>query len=280
VPVTAADIAAGDMHVALVLETFHLSSKGWTADQFTMSLELEGCTAAASTQFLRTLVTDCETGEVVSTTDTTLDGQPYTVTGDVGQCTPANSPQDCQDCEHLVLCDVVDGAPTVSFLRSVCRDCAGVVTSTVDTDLDGTTPYDVAGTVGECEPPEPPKPESCCQPVQVCIEQDPEQEVEFISNAAHLNDSSVDPVWKWTTDLTAANPPWYDMYEYQYSTAWSVVDSDTARPAWWVSPHPNGASTPTGSRAPTSTCRPTPTPPPSSSRPQCSTPTRSAARSG
>src|SRR5690606_5901874 len=36
-------------------------------------------------RFLRTLVTDCVTGDIVSVTDTTLDGQPYTVTGEVGQ---------------------------------------------------------------------------------------------------------------------------------------------------------------------------------------------------
>ncbi|MEU0181417.1 hypothetical protein ABZ312_09530 [Streptomyces sp. NPDC006207] len=133
---------------------------------------------------------------------------------------------------------VLPGGP---FLRQICRSCDGTATVT-DTLLDGITPYTVAGIAGVCEPPAPPEPESCCQPVQVCIQQDPTQEVEFISNEGHLNDNSVDPVWKWTTDLTAANPPWYDMYEFQYSGAWSVVDSDTARPAWWVSPHPNGAS--------------------------------------
>ncbi|MDX2643493.1 hypothetical protein PV341_07870 [Streptomyces sp. PA03-1a] len=135
----------------------------------------------------------------------------------------------------------VSVVPGGSFLRQICRSCDGAATVT-DTLLDGITPYTVAGTAGVCEPPAPPEPESCCQPAQVCIQQDPTQEVEFISNEGHLNDNSVDPVWKWTTDLTAANPPWYDMYEYQYSGAWSVVDSDTARPAWWVSPHPNGAS--------------------------------------
>lgn len=131
--------------------------------------------------------------------------------------------------------------PAGPFLRHICRSCDGTPTIT-DTLLDGTTPYTVAGTAGVCEPPEPPEPESCCQPAQVCIQQDPTQEVEFISNEAHLNDNSVDPVWKWTPDLNAATPPWYDMYEFQYSGAWSVTDSDSARPAWWVSPHPNGAS--------------------------------------
>ena len=149
VPVTAADVAAGDLYVALILETFHLSSKGWTADQFTMSLELEGCDATTSTQFLRTLVTDCATGEIVAMTDTTMDGQPYTVTGDVAQCIPADPPTECRDCEQVILCDTVGSAVT-SFLRTVCRDCTGAVIGTLDTDLDGTTAYEVAGAVGRC----------------------------------------------------------------------------------------------------------------------------------
>ncbi|MGW3971208.1 hypothetical protein ACWEFD_18150 [Streptomyces ardesiacus] len=153
VPVTAADVAAGDLCVALVLETFHLSSKQWTADQFTMSLELEGCEVTSSVQFLRTLVTDCETGDVVATTDTTLDGQPYEVTGTVGQCIPASSdPTECRDCEQTVLCDVAEEG-THTFLRTVCRDCTGAVVSVLDTELDGTTAYAAVGTVGACPPP-------------------------------------------------------------------------------------------------------------------------------
>jgi hypothetical protein len=84
--------------------------------------------------------------------------------------------------------------------------------------------------------------DACCQPVQVCIQQDPVQTREFISNEEHRNDNSIDPVWKWTTDLSAASPVWYDMYQYQFSADWTVRDSDTARPAWWVSPHPDGRS--------------------------------------
>ncbi|MFZ4160437.1 hypothetical protein ACOZDE_18700 [Streptomyces griseoincarnatus] len=150
-PVTAAEVAAGDIRIALTLETYHLGAKAWTVDQFTASLELEGCEVTSSTQFLRTLVTDCETGEVVSTTDTTLDGQPYTVTGEVGQCTPAATTEECRDCEQSVLCDVTEEGAT-AFLRTVCRDCTGTVVSTLDTGLDGTTPYAPVGTVGSCGP--------------------------------------------------------------------------------------------------------------------------------
>ncbi|MFG2927967.1 hypothetical protein [Streptomyces achromogenes] len=87
-PVTAADLASGDLYVALGLETFHGTSKSWTADQFSITAQLDGC----STQFLRTLVIDCNTGTVLCHSDTTLDGRPYTPTGQVGQCsTPNNS---------------------------------------------------------------------------------------------------------------------------------------------------------------------------------------------
>ncbi|MGW4007961.1 hypothetical protein [Streptomyces sp. NPDC004763] len=107
--VAAAAVAAGDVTVELRLETYHSGGKAWTVDGFTSSAEF--AVTDCETQFLRKLVTDCETGEIVSVTDTTLDGTPYTVTGDVGQCTPAAAPEpeggpDCQSCETLTLCDV------------------------------------------------------------------------------------------------------------------------------------------------------------------------------
>ncbi|MEU4406195.1 hypothetical protein AB0F88_16865 [Streptosporangium sp. NPDC023963] len=148
-PVTAADLVAGDIRFGLALETFHGTAKSWTADEFSATIELEGCEATSSVQFLRTLVTDCVSGEVVSTTDTTLDGDPYTVTGEVSQCTPAE-PAECRNCEAVVLCDTVDGAEPHSFLRTVCRDCTGAVISVLDTELDGTAPYAVIGTVAAC----------------------------------------------------------------------------------------------------------------------------------
>ncbi|MFF3441761.1 hypothetical protein [Streptosporangium sp. NPDC002721] len=147
--VTAADLVAGDIRFGLALETFHGTAKSWTADEFSATIELEGCEATSSVQFLRTLVTDCVTGEVVSTTDTTLDGDPYTVTGEVSQCTPTE-PAECRNCEGVVLCDTVDDAEPHTFLRTVCRDCTGAVISVLDTELDGTAPYAPTGTVGRC----------------------------------------------------------------------------------------------------------------------------------
>lgn len=42
--------------------------------------------------------------------------------------------------------------PTGQFLRHVCRNCDGTVTSVRDTGLDGVTPYTPLGAVGQCEP--------------------------------------------------------------------------------------------------------------------------------
>ncbi|GAA2948229.1 hypothetical protein ACFPN0_15250 [Kitasatospora cinereorecta] len=104
--VTAADLASGDLRFVLSLETFHSAPKSWTADQFTLSSELAGC----EVQFLRNVTTDCQTGEVTSVTDTTLDGDPYTVTGEVGQCTTAGGAccpdEPCGDTEVTQLCDL------------------------------------------------------------------------------------------------------------------------------------------------------------------------------
>ncbi|WP_327415400.1 hypothetical protein [Streptomyces sp. NBC_01233] len=56
------------------------------------------------------------------------------------------------------------------FLRTVCRDCTGAVTSTTDTLLDGSTPYTPVGAVGVCpieeEGAEPVEPDT--EVVQLC----------------------------------------------------------------------------------------------------------------
>jgi hypothetical protein len=127
-------------------------------------------------------------------------------------------------------CGVV--TETVPWRAVKLADCQGRIT-VVDADTRASLPANAVLTCGN---------DGCCQPVQVCIQQIPVQTREFISNEQHRNDNSVDPVWKWTPDLNAASPVWYDMYQYQFSADWTVTDSDTARPAWWVSPHPDGRS--------------------------------------
>ncbi|MFI2434641.1 hypothetical protein [Streptomyces sp. NPDC018693] len=130
--VPAADLAAGDVALFGLLETYHRSPAscpggsnpdgarigGWTVDEFTADVVYDqtGC----DPQFIRSLTVDCETGQVTAVTDTTLDGAPYTVTGEPGQCIPAStSPpsEPCRNSSSLLLCDLPTGGtpdPTVT----------------------------------------------------------------------------------------------------------------------------------------------------------------------
>lgn len=103
-------------------------------------------------QFIRTYVRDCATGELVETVDTDLDGNPYTATGPVAVCEPANtdtSPCETAGVQTVRLCDLdptsepdEDGRRcAIPFLRHLAYDCAGALLGFHDTGLDGTTPY-------------------------------------------------------------------------------------------------------------------------------------------
>lgn len=115
---------------------------------------LEATVTEAPTQFRRTVVMDCETHQVVDVIDTTLDGEPYEVVGEVGQCQtagggeccPPPEPQPSPDlrCREHILCDTgPDGDDPITFMRTICRNSTGEVVSVTDTELDATTPYTV-----------------------------------------------------------------------------------------------------------------------------------------
>ncbi|MDX3345886.1 hypothetical protein PV387_03405 [Streptomyces sp. ME02-6987-2C] len=117
-------------------------------------------------QFMRRTVTDCETGEVVSVTDTTLDGAPYEVTGTVGQCEPVAEcceqppPETRVDVETALLCvrDQASGETIGQVLAErVYDDQSGDLTEQRLTDLDG-APYTLpAGAeLGTCKEPDCP----------------------------------------------------------------------------------------------------------------------------
>lgn len=57
---------------------------------------------------------------------------------------------ECGSVTLLRLCDQT-ADDCVPFLRHLVHDCDGQVTASTDTELDGTTPYTPAGTVGDCE---------------------------------------------------------------------------------------------------------------------------------
>lgn len=65
---------------------------------------------------------------------------------------------------------VVAGCGVEPFLRTICRDCDGVIVSNVTTSLDGVTPYVVAGEVSSCEVLPEFAERECrnCETVQLC----------------------------------------------------------------------------------------------------------------
>ncbi|WP_228995223.1 hypothetical protein [Streptomyces sp. DH8] len=111
--------------------------------------------SSRTTQFLRTLVTDCETGAVLSVADATLDGRPYETTGDVGQCAPASSPEEPCPVQHVIQecrCDDTDGdgIADTDYLELLAVDCEGRLTS-IGTYTDGlTAPYTPVAPI-DCE---------------------------------------------------------------------------------------------------------------------------------
>lgn len=150
--VPAAALATGDIVAILDLETYHgAGPKAWTVDEFSWSAEVPPVECEA--QFLRTIVKDCATGATVSVVDTTLDGEPYEVTGDVGECT--SSADSCP--VHVIeqcRCDDADGdgVGEVDYVELVGVDtCTGDLTVIGTYTEDMSAPYTPVSPV-ECEP--------------------------------------------------------------------------------------------------------------------------------
>ncbi|MFI1954805.1 hypothetical protein ACH437_23655 [Streptomyces xinghaiensis] len=156
--VSAADLAAGNIVVALALDAYDDSggicpgtrSTGWQLSGFTPAVTYDqvGC----DTQFLRSVLTDCETGVVTAVVDTTLNGVPYEVQGETGQCsgTGAGGAQGGPDSEVVQLCDTAEDDTVTPFLRHLTYPAGGGTPTITDTLLDGTTPYTPIGEVGLC----------------------------------------------------------------------------------------------------------------------------------
>ncbi|WP_405710195.1 MULTISPECIES: hypothetical protein [unclassified Streptomyces] len=150
--VPAAALATGDIVAILDLETYHRAGpKVGTVDEFSWSAEVPPVECEA--QFLRTFVKDCATGATVSVVDTTLDGEPYEVTGDVGECT--SSADSCP--VHVIeqcRCDDADGdgVGEVDYVELVGVDtCTGDLTVIGTYTEDTSAPYTPVSPV-ECEP--------------------------------------------------------------------------------------------------------------------------------
>ncbi|MDP4501060.1 hypothetical protein [Nonomuraea turcica] len=142
----AADLAAGNVALFGLLETYHLAPTscpggsnpdgarigGWVLDEFTIDVVFDQ--AGCGEQILANVVTDCETGQVESVTYTTLDGAEYEPTGTVGQCIPASAaPLPCPVQQVIAQCRCddtdSDGIGDTDYVELLGVDCAGTLTS-------------------------------------------------------------------------------------------------------------------------------------------------------
>lgn len=186
-------------------------------------------------QFMRRQVTDCETGDVISTTDTTLDGDPYTVTGEVGQCEPLAEcceqppPENRVDVETQLLCvrDQASGDITGQVIAErLYDDQSGDLAEQRLTTLTG-APFTLPVGVELTKCPEPDRITG-----QVCLVESGSSE--FLTNEANAA-SGVDTDWQWAPNLTGL---WYPMYRVAPNPVWTATDTAPNK-AHWVSPHSN-----------------------------------------
>ncbi|MFZ4266617.1 hypothetical protein [Streptomyces arboris] len=195
----------------------------------------------ATVQFMRRTVVDCTTGETVAVVDTTLDGEPYEVTGVVGQCEPVAEcceqapPEQRVDVETTLLCvrDQATGDIVGQVIAErVYDDQSGDLIEQRLTDLDG-EPYALpAGAeLGKC-----PSPDRITR--QVCVVES--GITEFLTNAANAT-TGVDSDWQWSPNLGGT---WYPMYRVAPHPAWTVTDT-APNQAHWVGPHVDRTVCPT-----------------------------------
>ncbi|MFF5668803.1 hypothetical protein ACFY8S_01480 [Streptomyces hygroscopicus] len=157
--VPAADLAAGNIAALIALDTWDDSpdacpgsprKTGWQLSAFTATVVYDqtGC----ATQFLRTVTVDCETGAVTAVVDTTMDGQPYTPTGQVSQCQgtggggaccPETEPCPAHSVIEACRCDDTtgDGTGDTEYIELLAVDCTGALTSVGTYTPDLAAPY-------------------------------------------------------------------------------------------------------------------------------------------
>ncbi|MCX5189043.1 hypothetical protein [Streptomyces sp. NBC_00268] len=150
--VPAADLAAGNIAVVVAFDAYDDSGAkcplprhtAWQLSVFNAEVVYDQ--ASCAVRFLRNVITDCETGEVTTVTDTTLDGLPYMVTGGAGQCAATGGsccpeqPCPAQNVMEECRCDDTDGDgfPDVGYVELLAVDCTGTLTS-LGTYTDGLT---------------------------------------------------------------------------------------------------------------------------------------------
>jgi hypothetical protein len=97
--------------------------------------------------FLRRYQINCDTGSVIGISDTELDG--VTAYATIGAVVNCGGDADVSNVRTRTLCDT--GNSNTNFIRTEVLDAGGNVIATVDTEVDGVTPYVVVGPVDfEC----------------------------------------------------------------------------------------------------------------------------------
>ncbi|MBC9729268.1 hypothetical protein [Streptomyces sp. TRM68367] len=116
------------------------SGTGTTLPEQDVTILCDTATDGTVTEFVRDYQRDTS-GQITGHTDYTLDGQPYTPSGTVGVCGPAE-PCSAQSVLHACRCDDTDGdgVGDVDYVELLGVDCTGAVTSlgTYTADLSAT----------------------------------------------------------------------------------------------------------------------------------------------
>ncbi|WP_086778054.1 hypothetical protein [Streptomyces griseus] len=185
-------------------------------------------------QFMRRQTVDCDTGEVIATYDTTLDGEPYTVAGEVGQCAPVAEcceqapPEQRVDVETELLCIRDEDSGDVLgqvIVERVYDDQSGDRLEQRLTDPTTGDPVELppGAVLAKC-----PSPDRITR--QICVVES--GAAEFLTNAANAT-AGADTDWQWSPVLDGS---WYPMYRVAPNALWTVQDT-APNQAHWVSPH-------------------------------------------
>jgi hypothetical protein len=131
--------------------------------------------------------------------------------------------------------DNIEAAPAqpYPFLRTVCRGCDGTVTSTTDTELDGTTAYTVLGTASTCEPTD-------CQHCETLLLCDDGADTEATITGAAASGSLSNGV-TWTATNTAGTQAMPPAYNNSDGSWWGlhIFPNPSVAPTKWTFSRPS-----------------------------------------
>lgn len=165
VPLSA--LMSGQITMGLYVEaTQNNHRESWTIDQWSLQVQsTEAIAGCGGTEFRRTFVQDCESGDIVAQVDTTLAGAPYTVAGAVSSC-PTEEAATGTDVETWPLCVIdADGVVLQHIRAEQIYDAAGFAVGAprlVDAVTGGAITLPGGAHIGVC-------PGECCDTGQTVL---------------------------------------------------------------------------------------------------------------